>query len=98
MSASPPLKLIISGAPASGKGTQCDFIKENYGIVHLSTGDMLRAAVAAGSEVGKTAKEYMDSGNLIPDDIIIEVVRIVKTIAFFSHNDKIKMYKQVYLY
>lgn len=68
------LKIIIAGAPASGKGTQCEIIKESYGVVHLSTGDMLRAAVADQTEVGKAAKEYMDSGKLVPDDVIIGVV------------------------
>ena len=70
-----PLKLIIAGAPASGKGTQCEIIKDKYGLVHLSTGDMLRAAVADQTEVGKLAKEFMDSGKLVPDDVIIGVVR-----------------------
>lgn len=70
-----PLKLIIAGAPASGKGTQCELIKQKYGVTHLSTGDMLRAAVAAGSEVGTLAKEYMDSGKLVPDEVIIGVVQ-----------------------
>lgn len=69
-----PLKLIIAGAPASGKGTQCEIIKKKYGVVHLSTGDMLRAAVAAGTEVGKQAKEFMDAGKLVPDEVIIGVV------------------------
>jgi hypothetical protein len=73
-SGSPP-KIIISGAPASGKGTQCEMIKEKYGLVHLSTGDMLRAAVAAKTEVGIAAKEYMDSGKLVPDEVIIGIVR-----------------------
>jgi len=72
---SPPLKMIISGAPASGKGTQCEIIKDNFDVVHLSTGDMLRAAVAAQTDVGKLAKEYMDSGKLVPDDVIIGVVK-----------------------
>lgn len=69
-----PVKLIIAGAPASGKGTQCEVIKEKFGVVHLSTGDMLRAAVAAETAVGKQAKDYMDSGKLVPDDVIIGVV------------------------
>jgi adenylate kinase len=69
------LKIIIAGAPASGKGTQCEIIKKNYGVVHLSTGDMLRAAVAAGTDVGKAAKEYMDAGKLVPDEVIIGVVK-----------------------
>lgn len=72
---SSPLQVIISGAPASGKGTQCEFIKEKYGVVHLSTGDILRAAVAANNEIGKAAKEYMDSGQLVPDNIIIKMVK-----------------------
>jgi adenylate kinase len=71
-----PPRLIIAGAPASGKGTQCELIKQRYGVVHLSTGDMLRAAVSAGTDVGKTAKEYMDSGKLVPDEVIIGVVSI----------------------
>lgn len=69
-----PLKIIIAGAPASGKGTQCEMIKERYGVVHLSTGDMLRAAVVAQTDVGKKAKEFMDSGKLVPDEVIIGVV------------------------
>lgn len=70
-----PLRVIIAGAPASGKGTQCEIIKKNFDVVHLSTGDMLRAAVAAETEVGKLAKEYMDAGKLVPDDVIIGVVK-----------------------
>mmetsp|Transcript_6760 Transcript_6760/g.8755 ORF Transcript_6760/g.8755 Transcript_6760/m.8755 type:complete len:287 (-) Transcript_6760:928-1788(-) len=72
---SDPVKLIIAGAPASGKGTQCEVIKEKFGVVHLSTGDMLRAAVAAKTEVGTLAKEFMDSGKLVPDEVIIGVVK-----------------------
>lgn len=74
----PPLyavNIIIAGAPASGKGTQCETIRETFGVVHLSTGDMLREAVAAGTEVGKRAKDFMDSGRLVPDEVIIGVVR-----------------------
>jgi adenylate kinase len=70
-----PVKLIIAGAPASGKGTQCELIKEKFGVVHLSTGDMLRAAVEAQTEVGILAKEFMDSGKLVPDEVMIGVVR-----------------------
>jgi len=68
-------KLIIAGAPASGKGTQCELIKDKYGVVHLSTGDMLRAAVAAGTDVGKQAKDFMDSGKLVPDEVIIGIIK-----------------------
>lgn len=67
-------KIIIAGAPASGKGTQCEIIKESYNVVHLSTGDMLRAAVKAGSEVGMKAKAQMEAGELVSDEVIIGVV------------------------
>lgn len=70
-----PPKIIIAGAPASGKGTQCEIIKERYNVVHLSTGDMLRAAVKAGSEVGKKAKKEMEEGELVSDELIIGVVK-----------------------
>ena len=72
---SPP-KIIIAGAPASGKGTQCEIIQSKYGVIHLSTGDMLRAAVAAQTTVGVLAKEYMDAGKLVPDEVIIGVVSL----------------------
>ena len=65
---------IFSGAPAAGKGTQCAFIKERFGVVHLSTGDMLRAAVAAETQIGQLAKDFMDSGKLVPDDVMIGIV------------------------
>lgn len=70
-----PLKLIISGAPASGKGSQCEVIQKTYGVVHLSTGDMLRSAVAAKTTIGMKAQKYMDAGNLVPDEIIINIVK-----------------------
>ena len=66
--------IIIAGAPASGKGTQCERIKEDYGVVHLSTGDLLRAAVAAKSPLGMEAKYFMDSGKLVPDQLVIDLV------------------------
>ncbi|CAO2201322.1 unnamed protein product [Urochloa humidicola] len=69
-----PLKVMISGAPASGKGTQCRMIVEKYGLVHISTGDLLRAEVSSGTEIGKKAKEYMDSGKLVPDQVVIDMV------------------------
>ena len=78
------LKIIIAGAPASGKGTQCEIIKDKYGVVHLSTGDMLRAAVADQTDVGKLAKEYMDSGKLVPDEVIIGVVRYYPSLIFVA--------------
>ncbi|KAM0933874.1 putative adenylate kinase [Dioscorea sansibarensis] len=69
-----PLKVMISGAPTSGKGTQCEMIVEKYGLVHISTGDLLRAEVSSGSEVGMKAKEYMESGRLVPDEVVTEMV------------------------
>jgi adenylate kinase len=69
-----PPQIIIIGGPASGKGTQCEKIAERYGVVHLSTGDMLREAVKQGTDVGRIAKRYMDRGELVPDEVIIVIV------------------------
>jgi adenylate kinase len=69
------MRLILLGGPGAGKGTQANFIKEKYQIPQISTGDMLRAAVKAGTELGLKAKEYMDSGGLVPDDVIIGLVK-----------------------
>jgi len=69
------MRLILLGGPGAGKGTQANFIKEKYQIPQISTGDMLRAAVKAGTELGKKAKEYMDSGGLVPDEVIIGLVK-----------------------
>ena len=69
-----PLRVIIAGAPASGKGTQCEFLREEYGLVHLSTGDMLRAAVEAGTPVGVEAQQYLEAGELVPDALVIGAV------------------------
>lgn len=70
-----PLRVMISGAPASGKGTQCELIKKKYDLVHIAAGDLLRAEVAAGSENGKLAKEYMEKGQLVPDEIVVMMVK-----------------------
>ena len=65
------MRIILLGAPGAGKGTQADSIKGKYPVAHISTGDILRANVKAGTELGKSAKEYMDAGKLVPDEVII---------------------------
>ncbi len=66
--------IVIFGAPGSGKGTQSDLIIEKYGLGHISTGDVLRNEIKNGTELGKTAKAYIDKGQLIPDDLMVSIL------------------------
>ncbi|HEY3232695.1 MAG TPA: nucleoside monophosphate kinase, partial [Roseiflexaceae bacterium] len=69
------MRLILLGAPGAGKGTQAAFVAQRFGIPQISTGDMLRAALKAGTALGLEAKKYMDAGALVPDDVIIGLVK-----------------------
>ena len=69
------IKVVFLGPPGAGKGTQAVRIAEKYGVPHISTGDILRAAVKEGTELGKLAKSYMDRGELVPDEVIIGIIR-----------------------
>lgn len=71
------LNIVIFGAPGSGKGTQSARIVEKYGLNHISTGDVLRAEIKNGTELGKTAKGYIDQGQLIPDELMIDILASV---------------------
>ncbi len=71
------LNLIIFGAPGSGKGTQSEILIEKYGFEHISTGDLLRAAIKAETDLGKAAKGYIDAGQLVPDELIIGLIERV---------------------
>jgi adenylate kinase len=68
------MRIVLLGAPGAGKGTLCKYIVEKYGLLHLSSGDILRAHRAKGTNLGKKAQSYMDSGALVPDDIIIAMM------------------------
>jgi adenylate kinase len=69
------MRVILLGAPGAGKGTQATYIKEKFNIPQISTGDMLRAAVKAGTALGLEAKKYMDAGALVPDEVIIGMIQ-----------------------
>jgi adenylate kinase len=68
------VRIVLLGAPGAGKGTQCKYIIDKYGLLHLSSGDILRQERAADTELGKKAQSYMDSGGLVPDGIIVEMM------------------------
>ncbi len=68
------MRIVLLGAPGAGKGTQCKHIVARYGLLHLSSGDILRQERAAGTELGKKAQSYMDSGGLVPDEVIVEMM------------------------
>lgn len=69
------MRLILLGAPGAGKGTQAEFIRQKLGIPSISTGNLLRAAMAQGTELGKKVTSYMDSGSLVPDELVLDLVR-----------------------
>lgn len=68
------MRIVLLGAPGAGKGTQCKRVVEKYGLQHLSSGDILRQERAEGTELGKKAQSFMDSGGLVPDDLIVEMM------------------------
>jgi adenylate kinase len=68
------LNLILLGPPGAGKGTQADRLHDDFGLPHISTGDILRAQVAEGTDLGKAAKRYMDAGDLVPDEVIVGMI------------------------
>lgn len=69
------MRAVLLGPPGAGKGTQADLIRERLGVPHISTGDLLRSAVARQTELGMQAKEYMDQGKLVPDELVIGLIR-----------------------
>ncbi len=69
------LNIVLFGPPGAGKGTQAQFLIESLGLIHLSTGDLLRNEIAEGTVLGKEAKSYMDKGELVPDDVVIGMIK-----------------------
>ena len=69
------MNIVLLGAPGAGKGTQAQRLVADYGVAHISTGDLLRAAVKGGTELGVKAKKYMDAGELVPDELVIDLVK-----------------------
>jgi adenylate kinase len=69
------MNIVLLGAPGAGKGTQAQKLVADYGVAHISTGDLLRAAIKNGTDLGKQAKEYMDNGQLVPDSLVVGLVK-----------------------
>ncbi|MCH8028449.1 MAG: adenylate kinase [Candidatus Dadabacteria bacterium] len=69
------MKIILFGPPGAGKGTQASLVTQKYNMVHIATGDILRAAVKNGTELGQKAKSFMDKGELVPDDVVIDIIK-----------------------
>ena len=69
------MNIVLLGAPGAGKGTQAQKLVEEFGFAHISTGDLLRAAIKAGTKLGEKAKGYMDAGKLVPDDLVVDLVK-----------------------
>lgn len=69
------MKIVLLGSPGVGKGTYASMIRDKYHLAHISTGDLFREAVAKGTELGKKAKEYMDKGALVPDELTLEILK-----------------------
>jgi len=72
---SKPLRFVFLGPPGSGKGTQADRLKKNHQVCHISTGDMLRAAAAEETDLGKVAQKYMQAGQLVPDELMVSMIK-----------------------
>jgi len=77
------LNIVLFGPPGAGKGTQAEFLIKSYGLIHLSTGEILRSEIAAGSELGIEAKKFMDKGELVPDRLVIKMIEAILE----SHSD-----------
>ena len=84
------MKVIMLGAPGAGKGTQAKRVAAEYGIPHISTGDIFRANIKGGTELGKKAKSYMDAGKLVPDELVCDLVadRIAQDDCVFSTDSR----------